>query len=293
MLKIYIQIFGTIALVAIILINYNFFYKTPVEEEIAKQKLEVVKLDDQLKTMDGIIAHAGKIAPVEQQIDDDKEVIELELPPTFSVPDKIKRIYELIIASELEYKGIIAQSVQRANPRTTVADFIAKPGDPATFSGSIDAFKTTMAALEGGTMTKFLNAENPAERATFYIGMTGSSKAWKPKAPLAQGFERHRYQLSGLTGSYANIKRFLWMVSQDKPLMQATSVRITPRTGVGETRPFTLDVTIVAYVDRNTVYAELDQDPEVLLKVKSQEAAAAAAAAPAAAAAAPAAAAKK
>ncbi|HYE76723.1 MAG TPA: hypothetical protein VEI97_01945, partial [bacterium] len=78
--------------------------------------------------------------------------------------------------------------------------------------------------------------------------------------------ERHRYQLTGLSGTYGNIKKFLWMVSQDKPMMQATSVRITPKAGIGESRLFTLDVTIVAYADRNTVYEQLNADPGLLLK---------------------------
>lgn len=266
MLKIYIQIFGTIALVAVILINYNIFHRNPTLEDIAAKETELQKLMTRMAIYDGIIVHENKMQAVRPILDKDRELIRLELPTTFSVPDRMARIYNLILASNLEYTGILLQGFQQSRPNATkITDFVPTISETEKFQASINAFDTAMKGLDGN-LPAFLNASSPMDRLTFYDEM--SKGVDFQKARLAQGFERYRFKLT-LTGSYANIKKFLFLVANDKPLLQATGVRIVPKQGVGESRPFQLDCIIVAYADRNLVYEQMNQDPTALLTAKA------------------------
>ena len=269
MLKIYIQIFGTIALVAILLINYNFFYRSPAMDAIAEQGKKLKKANDSTAVMDGIITYEPKIAPVMKVIDRDREdLANLDLPTSFSEPDMEKVIYDLVLKCDLDSRGIMVQRVQAAAPKVAVTDFVATPKEQDAFKASIESFQNTMKALEGPRMEEFRNSTNAADRVAFYQAM---SQGKPTKVKLSLGFERHQYKLT-LTGTYTNVKRFLYLVSINKPLIQATSVRIVPKTGLGETRPFTLDVTLVTYVDRNTVYEQMNGDPGALLAASAKSA---------------------
>jgi|GEM_PF-5309406 len=272
MLKIYIQIFGTIALVAIILINYNIFYRTPALEEIDAKQAQLDKVTGENDLMRTILAHESKFKQVEAKIDEDRETIRMELPTSFSPPDRTKRIYDLILACSLESTGIPMSAPLIGKPDVIkITDVVATPTDKDKFQKSIDSFRLAMDQIDP-KMQQFLEAPSPMDRWAFYDeiskGLPGSDKI-----KLGAGFERHRYRLN-LSGTYPNVKRFLWLVANDKPLLQATSVRIVPKAGLGETRLFGLDVVVIAYADRNTLFEKLNQDPSALLAAPKPKAAA-------------------
>lgn len=273
MLKIYIQIFGTIALVAIILINYNIFYRTPALEEIEAKQAALEKVTRENDLMRSILAHESKFTQVEGKLDQDRELLRLELPTSFSPPDRTKRIYDLILACSLESTGIPVGAPLPGKPDAVkITDVVATPTDKDKFQKSIDSFRDAMDKIDP-KMQQFLEAPSPMDRWQFYQDISAGLPGYD-KLKLGAGLERHRYRLN-LTGTYPNIKRFLWLVANDKPLLQATSVRIVPKAGLGETRVFGLDVVVIAYADRNTLYEQLNQDPSALLAQKSKTPAAA------------------
>lgn len=272
MLKIYIQIFGTIALVAIILINYNIFYRTPAEEAIADTEEKLQKVEGELKLMDSILQYQGRFQVVEQVLDRDREIVRLELPTSFSPPDRTKRIYDLILAANLESTGIpVGAPLPAKTDAAKLTDVVSLMNEGAKFLESIDSFNQAMAGLDGKLPQFTQPGTSPIERWSFYEAISKGKDDYN-KMKLTAGLERHRYRLN-LTGTYANIKRFLWLVANDKPLLQATSVRIVPKAGVGDSRLFTLDVIVIAYADRNNIYEQLNQDPVALLSAKAPEAA--------------------
>jgi hypothetical protein len=65
------------------------------------------------------------------------------------------------------------------------------------------------------------------------------------------GFEIHRFQLT-VKGPYNNCKKFLWLVSQNRPFTQVTVHSFTPITkALGTEKIFACRVTVWTYVDKN------------------------------------------
>ncbi|MCG3152056.1 MAG: hypothetical protein GEEBNDBF_01344 [bacterium] len=268
MLKIYIQIFGTIALVAIILINYNIFYRTPALEEIEVQNEKLTKVLAQTTVMDSILVHENKFRPVSETIDKDRDLIRLDIPTTFSAPDRTKRIYDLLLACNLDSTGLPVSAPMPGKPDAVkLADVVPNINETDKFMKNIQSFQKAMEGLEG-KLPQFRDSSSPMDRWAFYDSIAAGMPM--EKIALTKGYERHRYRIQA-TGTYSNIKRFLWLVANDKPLLQATSVRITPKTGVGDSRPFQLDCVIIVYADRNIIYEQLNQDPTALLNAKAEK----------------------
>ncbi len=80
-----------------------------------------------------------------------------------------------------------------------------------------------------------------------------------PDKSLAPGFEIHRFDTT-VTGSYENIKRFIWMIQNMRPHTVIVNWHLVPGAGLGEDRIYTASMSLVTFVDTN-IPPKYDVDP--------------------------------
>ena len=229
MLKIYLQIFGTIALCFILFLNYQVFGQKPMKAEIIKTKAEVQALQKKKEVLESILEYKTYFKQIEECQFDDYKDVNIFFASTFSEPLFMNRIQKMVELSGCTNTGILVSKTTAAKNKIAFEKFktSAKEKDKEKLNASIKAFVDTMKAQRKDSK-KWEEIVAPTsdygKRLTFYKSL-GEGKKY-PKS-MGAGFELHRFSLT-LKGPYNSCKKFLWLVSQNRPFTQATVQSFSP-----------------------------------------------------------------
>ena len=76
---------------------------------------------------------------------------------------------------------------------------------------------------------------------------------------LMPGLEMHRFETT-VTGSYENIKHFLWSAVNMRPHTIIVNWHLSPGRGIGEDRPYSANLKLLTFVDTN-IQPNYEHDP--------------------------------
>jgi hypothetical protein len=172
-------------------------------------------------------------------------------------------LLDIFNKSGVASKGLSIRPVKAASAQVNFLRFVT--ADLGELALSIEKFKEAFDYL-GGTETikgkeiKRLDslAVEPGsphehlELALWYSYQFNNKMAISIPADVAilPGLEIHRFDTT-ITGSYENIKRFVWMVQNARPHTIIVNWHLSPGTGTGESRPYTASMTLVTFADTN------------------------------------------
>jgi len=252
MLKIYLQIFGTIALCVILWFNYSVFVQKPMKAQIAASQEEVKKLQAQNAILESILEFKPYFSKLEQLHVNDYKDANIFFARTFNEPRFMGRIQKMVDLAGCETDGIKVGKITSGKKISTYEqNFMTAAKDQKALQASVQAFIETM-----GKYTKdskmWQSVAGPdshyANRLMFYRELGGGKKY--PGSTMG-GFDIHRFQLT-VKGSYNNCKKFLWLVNQNRPFTQVYVQSFTPITkGIGTDKIFAVRVTVFTYMDKN------------------------------------------
>ena len=250
MLKIYLQIFGTIAVCLIIFLNYNVFIKKPNQERLQEIRKELKTLERSNNTLDKVLKfrpHFPILANLQKNDYDEAGVF---FADEFNEPKFMGRLQKLVDLSGCTNNGIKVGRITKVSKPAQYADFVTKQKNE--IEKSVESFLTTMGKYYSDSK-KQQQIEGPdsrySSRLMFYQEMSAGKKF--PRT-LMKGMEVHRFNMT-LRGSYTACKKFLWLVSENRPYAQATVLGFAPvsKELQGPVKKFTLRVVIQTYVDKN------------------------------------------
>lgn len=249
MLKIYLQIFGTIAIALIILLNYNVFVKKPNMEKISELKKQIAKLETDAATLDAILDHRQHFSTLEDIQSEDYSDVRIFITANFDEPLFMHRVQKLVDLSGCTTNGLVVSKITRVSKPLQYTEFKTKPKE--NLAKSIKAFIDTMNKYTGkpGNWQKIVGDTGTfSSRLQFYQEI-GVGK--KYPGNMVKGFEIHRLKVN-VTGSYTSVKKFLYLISLNRPFMQPVLHSFMPiNNKLGSEKRFRAATTILTFVDKN------------------------------------------
>ncbi len=249
MLKIYLQIFGTLALGLIILLNYNVFVKKPLKEQITELKKELITLEGQAVVLDKILNHRPHFGTIENLQDQDFDDVRVFFADSFSEPQFMKKLQKLVDISGCTTNGIIVGNISRVPRPLEYEVFKTKPKE--NLLKSIDSFVNTLDEYTSEPAKwQVVVSDNSkyGSRLLFYYSMAAGKKY---PASMIKGLETHRFKLT-IKGNYTSCKKFLYLISRDRPFTQAVVHAFIPTSAKqGVEKMFSCRLTIISYRDKN------------------------------------------
>ena len=249
MLKIYLQIFGTLALGLIILLNYNVFMKKPNIEKIEELQKEMKTLEVTAQTLDKVLNHRPHFGTIENLQTQDLDDVRVFYADSFSEPEFMKKLQKLIDLSGCVTNGVIVGNIKRTPNPLAYELFKTKPKE--NLEKSINSFVSTMDEYTSkASKWQSIVGDNSdySKRLVFYHSI---SQGKKFPSSMMKGLEIHRFKLN-LKGNYTSCKKFLYLISRNRPFTEAivhSFVPINDKQGIEKT--FACHVTILSYRDRN------------------------------------------
>lgn len=249
MLKIYLQIFGTLALGLIILLNYNVFMKKPNKERIDELQKELKTLDVTAQTLDEVLTHRPHFGTIENLQSQDMEDVRVFYADTFNEPEFMKKLQKLIDLSGCATNGVTVGSIKNVPNPLKYEFFKTKPKE--NLANSIDSFVSTMDTYAGNAAKwQSIVGDNSAysSRLLFYNSISAGKKF---PSSMIKGMEIHRFKLN-LKGNYTSCKKFLYLISRNRPFTEAIVHSFVPVNDLqGMEKVFACRVTILTYRDMN------------------------------------------
>jgi hypothetical protein len=252
MLKIFLQIFGVLALCVIIVLNYNIFIEKPIKEKVKETRKEYNTVETQNKVLKSVLNHQGRFGKLEESNFVDYADVAVFFAYDFFEPTIMARIQKLVDLSGCENDGLKVGRTTKAAKPAAYSDFVTKQKEDLL--KSVDSFVKTMDKWYGDAkLEQKINGadSNYGSRLEFYQQMSSGKNF---PHTMNKGIEIHRFNLT-LTGTYAQCKKFLWLTSQNRPFIQASIMSFVPikkaQKAPGAEKFFSLKVTILTYVDRN------------------------------------------
>ncbi|MCD6217995.1 hypothetical protein J7L05_09075 [bacterium] len=249
MLKIYLQIFGTLALGLIILLNYNVFMKKPNKEKIVELQKEMKTLEVTAQTLDKVLNHRPHFGTLENFQSQDLDDVRVFYADSFNEPAFMGKLQKLVDLSGCTTNGIIVGNIKGVSNPLKYEFFKTKQKE--NLEKSINSFVSTMDEYAGNTAKwQSIVGDNSdySSRLVFYHSISGGKKF---PSSMNKGFEVHRFKLN-LKGNYTSCKKFLYLVSRNRPFTEAivhSFVPINEKQGVE--KMFACRVTILTYRDKN------------------------------------------
>ncbi|MBU1024292.1 hypothetical protein KKB99_08435 [bacterium] len=249
MLKIYLQIFGTIAIALIILLNYNVFVKKPNLEKISELKKEIAKLEIITATLDKVLTHRQHFSKLEDLQSQDYANVRVFVTPDFDEPQYMHRVQKLVDLSGCTTNGIVVSKITNVAKPFEYDEFKTKPKE--NLEASVKSFITTMDKYAGnpGNWQNIVGETGTySSRLPFYMEI-GAGKKYPPN--MVKGFEIHRIKVN-VMGNYTSVKKFLHLISQNRPFMQPVLHSFIPvNDKQGSEKIFKASTTILTFVDKN------------------------------------------
>lgn len=249
MLKIYLQIFGTLALGLIILLNYNVFMKTPNKEKIVELQKELATLEVTAQTLDDVLNHRPHFGTIENLQSQDLDDVRVFYSNSFNEPEFMRKLQKVIDLSGCTTNGMIVGNIKRVSHPLKYELFKTKPKE--NLANSIESFVSTMDEYAGSAAKwQSIVGDNSAysSRLLFYHSI---SQGKKFPGSMIKGLEIHRFKVN-LKGNYTSCKKFLYLINRNRPFTEAivhSFVPINDKQGIEKI--FACRVTIVTYTDKN------------------------------------------
>lgn len=249
MLKIYLQIFGTIAIALIILLNYNVFVKKPNREKISELKKEITKLETTAATLKAILDHQKLFSKLEGIQSEDYADVRIFVTSNFDEPSFMHRVQKLVDLSGCITNGIVVSKITNVSKPIQYVDF--KTRSKETLEPSIAAFIETMDKYTSNP-SRWQKIVGPtstySSRLQFYQEI-GVGK--KYPGTMVRGFEIRRLKVN-VVGSFTSVKKFLYLISLNRPFMQPVLHSFAPiNEKQGSEKKFRAATTILTFVDKN------------------------------------------
>lgn len=261
MLKIYLQVFGTLALALIILLNYNVFVKKPNMELIGELKKELGTLAENAAVLDSILTHRPHFGTLEDLQNQDLDDVKVFFGDTFSEPEFMRKLQKLIDISGCSTNGVIVGNISKVAKPLAYSDFKTRPKE--NLQKSIESFIETMDDYTGKPakwQTVVGNNSEYASRLMFYHAISSGKKF---PATMIKGLESHRFKLT-IKGNYTACKKFLYLIERNRPFTQAvvhSFVPVNDRQGIEKI--FSCRLTIVTFKDKNEKMISVTKAKEV------------------------------
>ena len=278
MVKIVIRFGILIVVLVAIYLAFNLFVSRPMADDIAKAEQSKAFTATIENGLDRMLSYEERWPDILSAQRRDIEFVRTVLPEApFNEKVFLTLLLNIFSRSEVKSKGMAIRPARAASTQVNFFSFIS--ADLGELAGNIQKFQTAFDYLNGTdkiagkdqkrfdslTVDPGSSAEE-LELALWYSYQFNNKMAINVPTDkaLEPGFEIHRFDTT-ITGSYDNIKRFIWMIHNMRPHTIIVNWHLVPGKGIGEKREYTATMTLVTFADTNKppVYDTNPDNPDM------------------------------
>ena len=273
MVKIIIK-FGILLIVLVVMfLAFNLFVKKAMNEKIQTVEIEIERNAGIEFGLDLMLSHEASWGDILSAQKRDMECIRSVLPEApFTKEIYLRTLLDVFHKSGVSSSHMVLKPV--APPAGRVIYYQYFTADMAALSSYIEPFHKAFDYLQGSDTIKGQDIkridsltleQNPTdeelELSLWYSYRFNQMMAvdMPEGVNLMPGLEMHRFETT-VTGSYEDIKHFLWSAVNMRPHTIIVNWHLSPGRGMGEDRAYSANLNLLTFADTN-IQPDYEHDP--------------------------------